>query len=187
MWTTPHDWADGEKVTASLHNLIRDNLRFLYKPPHCRVGGLGSSRMMTDTNGNPTWTMLDFPNTIADNDGMRTLSGIGQNEPATGLIETQTAGHYLASAVVAFMTGGNQTIAAAIRASYTAAYGYVGMASGGAATGSRLETIPVVGSYPCSAGYQWFVDFYAPVSLSEMILVRNGRIPYFYLTWIGGP
>lgn len=186
MWTSPHDWTN-ETVTATLMNLIRDNLRVLYEPPHCRVGGLGSSKMMTDTNGNPTWTMLDFPNTVADNDQMRTLSGTGQNEPATGLIETQTAGHYLASATVAFATGGSQTLAVAIRASYTAAYGYVGMASGGPATGSRLEAIPVMGSYPCSAGYQWFIDFYAPESLSEMVLVRNGRIPYFYLTWIGGP
>ncbi|MCZ7538225.1 MAG: hypothetical protein M5T61_21345 [Acidimicrobiia bacterium] len=57
--------------------------------------------------------MIDFPNTVADNDGMRTLSGAGQNEPATGLIEIQTAGHYLASAVVAFADGGQQTLAAA--------------------------------------------------------------------------
>lgn len=188
MWTTPHDWADGEKVTASLLNLIRDNLRVLYEPPHCRVGGLGSSSKMTaDANGNPTWTMLDFPNTIADNDQMRTLTGVGQNEPATGLIETQTAGHYLASAVVAFRTGGNQTLAAAIRASYTSGYAYVGYASGGPATGAITEAIPVLGSYPCSAGYQWFIDFYAQESLSEMVLIRNGKIPYFYLTWIGGP
>jgi len=186
VWTTPHDWADGEKVTASLLNLIRDNLRVLYEPPHCRVGGLGSSKMTADTNGNPTWTMIDFPNTVADNDGMRTLSGSGQNEPATGLIEIQTAGHYLASAVVAFADGGNQTVAAAIRASYTSASVYVGYASGSPTTGTRVEVTPVVGSYPCSAGYQWLIDFYAPETLSEMVLIRDGKIPYFYVTWIGG-
>lgn len=185
MWTTPHDWTN-EKVTATLMNLVRDNLRVLYQPPECRVAGLGSAKQMTDTNGIPTWSMIDFPNTVADNDGMRTLSGSGPNEPATGLIETQTAGHYLASAVVAFTTGGNQTLAAAIRASYTSGYAYVGYASGGPATGARVEAIPVLGSYPCSAGYQWFIDFYAPTNLSEMVLIRDGKIPYFYVTWIGG-
>lgn len=187
MWTTPHDWADGEKVTASLLNLIRDNLRVLYKPPHCRVSGLGSPSQVRDAAGNTTWGMVGFPNTVTDTDSMRTLSGLVQNEPADGPIEVQTAGHYLASAVLAFDNPG-QSVAAAVRADYTSGSVHAGtMASGGGAGVFTFpEVIPVVAAWSCTAGYQWYINLYAPGD-TKMLLIRAGRIPYFHVTWIGGP
>lgn len=199
MWTTPHDWTN-EKVTATLMNLVRDNLRVLYQPPHCRIAGLGSRSRSNSTSGVTDWNMIDFPNTVADNDGMRTLTGVGQNEPATALIETQTAGHYLASSVIGFgpilfdtgaplppLLSMSQLLAVSVRTSYTAGRAQVGYATGGAGDyNNPSPVIPVLAAYSCLAGYQWFVELYAPDGSGDMILVRDGKIPYFYLTWIGG-
>lgn len=198
MWTTPRDWAAADKVTSSRMGLVRDALRFLYQPPECRLGGLGSTHSAQSVTGAVDWAMIDFPNTLADNDAMRELSGINQNESAGALIETQTAGHYLASAVVAFDSlhgdefitppypGYSQTLAVAVRSSYTAGRAQAGYVSG--PPGTILLTpvvIPVVAAYPCAAGYQWFLEMYAPKESSERLLIRDGRVPYFYLTWIG--
>lgn len=198
MWTTPRDWAAADKVTSSRMGLVRDALRFLYQPPECRLGGLGSTHSAQSVTGAVDWAMIDFPNTLADNDAMRELSGINQNEPAGALIETQTAGRYLASAVVAFdwlhddqfvtppYPGQSQTVAASVRSAYTAARGQVGVVSGSPGTPlPRSVVIPVVGAYPCSAGYQWFLEVYGPAESTKMLLIRDGRVPYFYVTWIG--
>jgi len=181
-----------------LLNLIRDNLRVLYKPPHCRVSGLGSSSNAKDVAGNPTWRIIDFPNTVADNDSMRLLSGINDNEPATGIIEAQTVGHYLASAVISFdhppvpspyfpppYTGYSHVLAVTVRSSPAAAREIVGYMSDAAGDTFRSSVVSVVGSSTSLAGYQWFSEVYSSEGAGEQNLLRDGRIPYFHLTWIG--
>lgn len=195
MWTTPHDWTN-ETVTATLMNLVRDNLRFLYNPPECRVAGLSEQKPSFTDAGFLTWVQIAFPNTVVDNDQMRTLTGIQENEQAEALIETQTAGHYLAAGVVGFdrdtdssiapHMGISQLVAVCVRSSYTAAASYVGGAIDGPGGGSRPTSIPVAAAYNCAAGYQWFLNLFTTSSSGPMSILRSGTIPIFNVTWIGG-
>lgn len=199
MWTTPYDWSTGDKVTATRMNLVRDDLRFLYQPPECRVSGVGNMKPAKDASGNVTWTMVDWPNTVADNDMMRTLSGINQNEPAGAFVEVQTAGHYLVSAVIGFdvvqvdASAGSppypplaHTLAVGVRNGPAGATAYCGYAIDCVGGGWAPPTIPILAAYSCLAGYQWWIDLYAPESAGDMVMVRAGGIPYFHITWIGG-
>lgn len=185
MWTSPRDWSN-ERVTASLMNLVRDNLAFLYTPPQCRVAVKGGAGGLLPGG----WAILDWPKTLTDNDMMRALSGSGQNEPETGLVEVQTAGKYLAHTVIDFdgWTSGAQVVAVSVRANYSSGFASPGRVQGGLAVADGPNTIvPVVGAWPCSAGFQWAVQVYITAEEAGKIVPEWGAVPYFYVHWIGGP
>lgn len=201
VWTTPHDWSTGDKVTATRMNLVRDDLRFLYQPPCCRVAGVGKTSQTVDDTGAVTWTIIDWPNTVADNDMMRSISSTNPNEPTGGFIEIQTAGHYLLSSIINF--AGNQatsdwgsppyptqsqTLLALVRAGAAGTAAQVGQSSGCVGGGYMPPVIPLLGAWACSAGDQWYVSMYEPSEATGVQqLARAGALPFCTVTWIGGP
>jgi hypothetical protein len=187
VWTTPNDWADGDKVTASLMGLVRDDFRFLYTPPLMRA--INDSNQNITANPVVLYRVVDFNHTLQDTDRMHGGT-TAQNEPATGLVTFQTPGKYLLEAIVGFewSASGIQQVVLAHRAAAGGAWGYRAFQSPGPEnSGGPRNIISVMGASIFAAGDQGSCLCFASNEDSAKLLADWGFVPKLSATWIGGP
>lgn len=185
MWVDPDPWLDDDIVTAGeFVQQARDNMRFLYSPPMCRAAGSGNQETTVGV-----LQMLDFPVTVRDNDGMHGGSQGVQNEPASGLIEVQTAGKYLTRFAVDldWTTTGTSEAGIGIRAAPTNAWFLLARDISGIQNSGGPHTAMIAEqAYPCLAGYQFAGLVYGALAGTTKA-IAGYNMPLLYAHWLGGP
>lgn len=126
-WTNPSTAVSGEVLTAAVWNSdVRDNVKFLARPPSVRV-----ERDATQSLDNSTWTEISFDVEAWDTDTM-------WSSTAATKVFAKTAGKYLVTGIGSF---------AASTAGSNRAFGFrKNTTSGGPSEGSMLINPPETGA-----------------------------------------
>lgn len=189
-WTDPTTVSTGDRFTAARRaKEWRDNLRFLYEPPHARATNPNATSMT-----GLSFNVLDFPKTLFDNGEIHgAADGFTlQQEPASGIMTANVAGKWLAHAIIDFeaSTLAMQEVRGCVRGvnPFTGGFLTVGWKSSGVEGSGGPRTVPPVEwGYTLAVGDQMAVIAYASNDDGTKLISEFNRFPYFYVHWIGGP